>query len=207
MSLPFDCLKTNKRNNKSGRYSLGATLGSRMLASAHFNGPYKNNWGGEQNFTIAISANWSGMQLFPPIHLLFEKKKPLLILGCLATQTLPHMGPGHAEVSQAECGALKKKKKKASDAPRSALIHMHLEPKTHVLGRGTFPSIPFCSSHLLWSKAFPAHLLSPVRWLSNNSCYLVNRWESELNLFSNSLRLVLHSASRKPSWKAYVSRD
>lgn len=45
-----------------------------MLASAHFNGPYKNNWGGEKNFTIAISANWSGMQLFPRSTSLFRKK-------------------------------------------------------------------------------------------------------------------------------------
>lgn len=63
------------------------------------------------------------------------------------------------------------------------------------------------TSHLVWSKAFPVHLLSPVRWLSNKSCYLVaNRWESEQNLFrkapvwsqqSCSLRFM----SRKPSWK------
>lgn len=40
------------------------------------------------------------------------------------------------------------------------------------------------SSHLVWSKAFPVHLLSPVRWLSNKSCYLVaSRWKLEQNLF------------------------
>lgn len=179
-----------------------------MLASAHFNGPYKNNWGGEKNFTIAISANWSGMQLFPRSTSLFRKKR--LISPRLERETSPDMWPGHPEVSQTWVQG----QKKALSAPSSAFLHMHLGTKTHVLDSRALsfpPYIPFCSSHLLWSKAFPAHLLSPVRWLSNNSCYLVvNRWESELNLFRKSLRFGLstvNSASGKPSWKAYVNQD
>lgn len=145
------------------------------------------------------------MQLFPR-----SRKKKLLIFGRLATQTWLHMGKGHAEVSQTWVQG--PPQKKASDAGRWAFIHVNLGTKTHVLhsGASLFPDSPFCSSHLLWSKAFPAHLLSPVRWLSNNSCYLVNRWESELNLFSESLGFGLsrvNSASRTPSWKACVSRD
>lgn len=69
-----------------------------MLASAHFNGPYKNNWGGEKNFTIAISANWSGMQLFPWSTSLFRKKH--LISPRLERETSLDMWPGHPEVSQ-----------------------------------------------------------------------------------------------------------
>lgn len=178
-----------------------------MLASAHFNGPYKNNWGGEKNFTIAISANWSGMQLFPRSTSLFRKKR--LISPHLERETSPDMWPGHPEVSQTWVQG----QKKALNAPSSGFLHMHLGTKTHVLDSVlSFPPyIPFCSSHLLWSKAFPAHLLSPVRWLSNNSCYLVvNRWESELKLFRKSLRFGLstvNSVSRKPSWKAYVNQD
>lgn len=180
-----------------------------MLASAHFNGPYKNNWGGEKNFTIAISANWSGMQLFPRSTSLFRKKTSHL--------TASWKGNLAGHVTRAPWGVTNlsagPKKKKASNAPSSAFLHMHLGTKTHVLDSVlSFPPyIPFCSSHLLWSKAFPAHLLSPVRWLSNNSCYLVvNRWESELNLFRKSLRFGLstvNSVSRKPSWKAYVNQD
>lgn len=179
-----------------------------MLASAHFNGPYKNNWGGEKNFTIVISANWSGKQLFPRSTPLFRKKKTSHLRASRNTNLAAHGTRSRWGVTD------------LSEGPKTVLRYSRISRHPHEpWNKDTctrqwcalfFPSIPFCSSHLLWSKAFPVHLLSPVRWLSNNSCYLVNRWESELNLFRKSLRFglsVANSASRKPPWKAYVSRD
>lgn len=157
-----------------------------MLASAHFNGPYKNNWGGEKNFTIAISANWSGMQLFPRSTSLFRKKTSHL----RATRNTNLASRG----TRARCGVtnLSVERKKGLRCSKIS-VHPHAPWNKDTCTRQSyplfFPYIPFCSSHLLWSKAFPTHLLSPIRWLSNNFCYLVNRWESELNLFSKSRRL------------------
>lgn len=78
-----------------------------MLASAHFNGPYKNNWGGEKNFTIAISANWSGMQLFPPIHLPIQKKK-FSSLGVSQHKPRHTWDQGTLRCHKPECGAKKR---------------------------------------------------------------------------------------------------
>lgn len=105
-------------------------------------------------------------------------------------------------------------KKKKKNPPRMlniqrsstrTLKQRHMYSQSHPL----FPLQPsLLSSHLVWSKAFPAHLLSPVRWLSNKFCYLVaSRWESEQNLFRKSPRFwsqqswSLRFVSRKPPWK------
>lgn len=124
----------------------------------------------------------------------------------LTPPVLSHMAPGHTETQRSQetlglvppsvsrcrkpaCGA----KKCLTHSTFSA--HQHapwnkgicLSSNAHVLTlTPTFPHHPFSlSSHLVWSKAFPVHLLShPPRWLSNKSCYLVaSRWESEVNLF------------------------
>lgn len=173
-------------------------------------GHIKNNWGGEKNFTIAISANWSGMQLFPWSTSLFRKN-----ISSSASHRVSTRKPrrtcdqGKPRCHKPECG-----EEKGLRCPKFG-IYSHAPwnkdtctPMSYALSPP--PHASFCSSHLLWSKAFPAHLLSPVRWLSNNSCYLVNRWESELKLFRKSLRFGLstvNSASRKPSWKAHVNKD
>lgn len=108
------------------------------------------------------------------------------------------------------CGAKKKQPPpQMLNIQRSStrtLKERHMYSQSHPL----FPLHPsLLSSHLVWSKAFPAHLLSPVRWLSNKFCYLVaSRWESEQNLFRKSPRFwsqqscSLRFVSRKPPWKA-----
>lgn len=127
-----------------------------------------------------------------PIHLPV-KKKPIswrlieyhITVKPRSRLPLSHMEPECTEVLQTWI----RSQKKSLDRQHSAFINSHLETKAHVLS--SLPrfslAVPSYSSHLLWSKAFPVHLLSPVRRLSNNSCYLVvNRWESELNLFRQS---------------------
>lgn len=190
-----------------------------MLASAYFNGPYKNNWGRKKNFTIAISANWSGMQLFPQPSSLFIKKHILISrhlneqyhITKQSTQppALSHMAPGHTETPRSQetvgllqpslccrktaCGAKKclthstPSAQTCAQKQRHMLVlkrtctheHAHSPPPTP-----PHPTMAHFASHLIWSKAFPVHLLSPIRWLSNKSCYLVaSRWDAELNLF------------------------
>lgn len=156
------------------------------------------------------------MQLFPRSTSLYRKKKKLisenlhrhhLRASCMANLTT-HGTRARWGVTNLSVGLEKDLRcSKISVHPHAPWNKDTCTPQSCAL---FFACIPFCSSHLLWSKAFPVHLLSPVRWLSNNSRYLVNRWESELNLFSKSLCFGLstvNSASGKPSWKAYVSRD
>lgn len=85
-----------------------------MLASAHFNGPYKNNWGGEKNFTIAISANWSGMQLFPRSTSLFRKKTSHLTASWKGNLT-GHVTRAPWGVTNLSAGPKKKKSLQCSE--------------------------------------------------------------------------------------------
>lgn len=165
-------------------------------------GHIKTTEEGKKNFTIANSANWSGMQLFPQPSSLFIKKKAYSHLMAsqwtishrkqLTPSVLSHMAPGHTETqrSQETLGLVPPSVSRCRKPARGAKkclthstfsAHQHapwnkgicLSSNAHVLMlTPTFPHHPFSlSSHLVWSKAFPVHLLShPPRWLSNKSC-------------------------------------
>lgn len=181
-----------------------------MLASAHFNGPYKKQLRRGKKLYYSHQCQLVWHAAVSSIHLPIQKKHLIIVISpCLERETFPDMWPGHAEVSQTWARG-----RKRPQMPHVLHSFTCTFKQRHVYSTVVDltppPHASFCSSHLLWSKAFPAHLLSPVRWLSNNSCYLVNRWESELKLFRKSLRFGLstvNSASQKPSWKAYVNRD
>lgn len=107
--------------------------------------------------------------------------------------------PRHSRISTIvtlQCRKPARGAKERFTQSHSALINTHPETKAHAcppahiltIAPLFFPLHPSSPSrHVVWSKAFPVHLLSPVRWLSNKSCSLVgSRWEQGQNLFGKA---------------------
>lgn len=72
-----------------------------MLASAHFNGPYKKQLRRGKKLYYSHQCQLVWHAAVSSIHLPIQKKHLIIVISpCLERETFPDMWPGHAEVSQ-----------------------------------------------------------------------------------------------------------